>query len=219
MKEWLENQYGKLVLLAMVLGFSFGIGFILGGSDKPFQVRKLEAEETFQKLHEKEKNFEEIRKQIKLTYYKELLKRPKTKPTENAKSDIEAVLQTESESNQDQNSVKMVNPPSTKRLAEAIANVLGTDTPESVHEVIKKTLPSSTGSAYAVQIASFPNREQAERLLKEMLTKGFDNVRLLQAEIPGRGVVYRVRLHGFQTREEAENYHIKNKLEGIILAQ
>ena len=103
-------------------------------------------------------------------------------------------------------------------MAEALAHVLGDETPSSVKKVVKEALPSGTGSAFAIQLASFPNRDNATELVNRLQKKGH-RAKLVQADIPEKGQVFRVRIHGFKTREEADAYRTQNGLEGIVVAQ
>ncbi len=61
-----------------------------------------------------------------------------------------------------------------------------------------------------LQIASYKEMEQANRLLAKLTGRGYSDVRLLKSDIPGKGVYFRVRLGHFATREQAEK--IRKKL-------
>jgi cell division septation protein DedD len=57
--------------------------------------------------------------------------------------------------------------------------------------------------AYAVQVAATPSRAEADKLaarLKEYAP------RIEEAEVPGKGRIYRVRLGSFGTKPEAEKF-------------
>lgn len=112
--------------------------------------------------------------------------------------------------------------PSSDRMVKALEKALGNETPDSISNSAKAQLPTHTGSAFAVQVASLPDRKVAEELAKKLNLRGYDT-RLVQADIPGRGIVYRVRIHGFDTRQAAEETRAivaKNeRLDAITVAQ
>jgi cell division septation protein DedD len=112
--------------------------------------------------------------------------------------------------------------PSADRLAKALEKVLGKETPDLVASAAKVKLPTQTGSPFAVQVASLPDRKVAEQLVNRLSLKGYP-ARLVQADIPGRGLVYRVRVHGYKTRQLADEARAeiskREKLEAITVAQ
>lgn len=57
---------------------------------------------------------------------------------------------------------------------------------------------------YVVQISSWKNKTKAEQEVARYLKKGFQTF-LTQAEIPGKGIWYRVRVGYFNSMEEAES--------------
>lgn len=115
----------------------------------------------------------------------------------------------------------VVNQPSRSTVAEALARVLGAETPEVV-KVAATTIPTSTGSAYAVQVSSFVEYQDAVDAMKKLTAKGYD-ARIVQGELSGQYTVYRVRLHGFNDLAEAET--AKDKFEqnenskALVIAQ
>jgi cell division protein FtsN len=62
---------------------------------------------------------------------------------------------------------------------------------------------------YTIQVGSFQDRESAERLALELESKGFDAY-VEKAQIPGRGVWYRVRVGTFETKAEAQAWAERN---------
>lgn len=85
------------------------------------------------------------------------------------------------------------------------------EVPEEPAPVIQ-TAPAAQ---YSVQIGSYPNVDEAHALVDQWKAKGYP-VFLTSAEIPNRGRWYRVRLGGFETKEEAQTYLAKLKnLENI----
>ncbi len=183
----------KLVGFAICLGLTFGVGFWVG------RVTELlpEVDKKTDSIALREKVLKDIQKRLELTYYSELIKKPESTPEpEPAQTPVL----------------------SEDKIAQALAKVLGSETPDSVKTVIQDSLPVATGSAYAVQVASLPDREAAQDLVKRLEKKGHA-AKLVQAEIPGKGKVYRVRIHGFATRQEADAYREQRGLEGITVAQ
>lgn len=201
----------KLVLFFAGLGVMFGVGFLVGRvtdwvptMDKSTDTVQL-----------KETALKEVKKRLELTYYSELIK----KPEEAAEPEPEPVTQTTQTTQIPAAPVETTSTKATPdKMAQALAKVLGSETPNSVKTAIKDTLPSGTGSAFAIQVASLPNREGALELVKRLEKKGYA-AKLVQAELPGRGKVYRVRIHGFSTREEADAYRIQKGIEGITVGQ
>src|SRR3989338_6787999 len=175
----------RLIFFAMSLGLLFGVGFWVG------RVTDIlpEVDKNIDTVATREKILKDVQKRLNLTYYSELIKRPESPP--------------ESEP------VAAPEPPTSKsspdKIAQALEKVLGSETPSAVKNAIQETLPSGTGSAFAVQVASLPSRKAAEELAKRFSTQGHA-AQVVQAELPGRDKVYRVRIHGFSTRQEADAY-------------
>lgn len=63
---------------------------------------------------------------------------------------------------------------------------------------------------YTIQVGSFNNSDEAHMMVNHWKGKGYPAY-LLSADIPGKGRWYRVRLGGFETREEADVYMDKFK--------
>lgn len=179
----------------VLLGLMFGLGFWVG------RVTDIlpEIDKQTDSIALREKILKDVQKHLDLTYYSELIKKPEVVPE--PEPEVEPIVKS-----------------SPDKIAQALAKVLGSETPDAVKNVIKQTLPVATGSAFAVQIASLPNREAALDLVKRLEKKGHA-AQLVQAEIPGKGKVYRVRIHGFKTRQEADTYREQRGLEGITVAQ
>ena len=191
------------MIKAILLGLMFGLGFWVGRvTDVLPQVDK-----NTDSIALREKILKDVQQRLDLTYYSELIKKPEVVP--------EPQIQVEPESEPEPEPVSKSTP---DKIAQALAKVLGNETPDSVKTVIKQTLPVATGSAFAVQVASLPNREAAQDLVKRLEKKGHA-AKLVQAEILGKGKVYRVRIHGFKTRQEADSYRDQHGIEGITVAQ
>lgn len=69
--------------------------------------------------------------------------------------------------------------------------------------------PAKKELRYTIQIASFQDRESAERLALELESRGLDAY-VEKTTIPRRGVWYRVRVGSFATKEEARSWAEKN---------
>lgn len=69
----------------------------------------------------------------------------------------------------------------------------------------------SDGSKYVIQLSSWRKKDVAEKLVSDKKSEGH-NAFLMKAELPGRGVWYRVRVGYFDTLEEAQNYKRTNNL-------
>lgn len=187
------------MIKVILLGLMFGLGFWVGRVTDVLP----EVDRNTDSIALREKILKDVQKRLDLTYYSELIKKPEVAP--------EPQIQVESEP-------EPVSKSTPDKIAQALAKVLGNETPDSVKTVIKQTLPVATGSAFAVQVASLPSREAAQSLVKRLEKKGHA-AKLVQAEIPGKGKVYRVRIHGFQTRQEADSYREQHGIEGITVAQ
>ena len=68
--------------------------------------------------------------------------------------------------------------------------------------------------AYTINIASFRQRENAERYVTELKQMGVDAFDW-EIDLPGKGTWYRVSVGGFSTRREAEDYASGLKQKGI----
>jgi cell division septation protein DedD len=217
----LGSEYGRALTWAVLLGVVFGFGFVAGrlASPKNLAASKV-AKNTLEVLDENEKQYEEVQKKLKLTYYSELLAQPKTQPTETfvPPTTPASLPEVSAEENAPKPSSVPEEKPSSARMAKALATVLGGETPEPVKETIRQSLPSSTGSAFAIQIAALPDREKAEVIMRQLKAQGHP-AQLVQADVPGKGVVYRIRLHGFKSREEADAYRSAKGLEGMTVDQ
>ncbi|MDO8526255.1 MAG: SPOR domain-containing protein [Deltaproteobacteria bacterium] len=72
-------------------------------------------------------------------------------------------------------------------------------------EPVVQTAPTAP---FSVQVGSYPNADEAHTMVDYWKKKG-EKAWLVSADIPGRGRWYRVRLGGFQNKEEASSY-LKN---------
>jgi cell division septation protein DedD len=65
------------------------------------------------------------------------------------------------------------------------------------------------GILYSVQVASSPNREDSERLVRKFGERGHQAY-IMTADLGQKGIWYRVRVGNLATREDAE--FLKNEL-------
>jgi len=63
----------------------------------------------------------------------------------------------------------------------------------------------------SLQVAAYSDRAQAVALVKNLSESGYDNPRICEKEVPGKGTYYRVRVGPFTSREEASR--VKEGLE------
>jgi len=64
---------------------------------------------------------------------------------------------------------------------------------------------SAQNARYSVQVGSYPDMAEGTRVVEKWKTKGYPAY-LMIADIPDRGRWYRVRIGGFESREEATRY-------------
>lgn len=73
---------------------------------------------------------------------------------------------------------------------------------------------------FVVQLASFPNREEADAFSKRVRAAGL-SPRIVEAEIPGKGTYYRVRIGSFDSRDEAvrflDDLRREGRFDGIVM--
>jgi DedD protein len=62
--------------------------------------------------------------------------------------------------------------------------------------------PDGKGERFTLQLSAFPDRGEAEAFLKKMQAAGYKPL-IVQSDVPGRGVYYRVRVGDFASRKAA----------------
>ncbi len=75
----------------------------------------------------------------------------------------------------------------------------------------------TTGSLFTLQLSSFQDRAEAERFIQNLRVSGMKPF-IITANIPGRGIWYRVRLGEFKSWEEAAQAKEKIEKEQKIIA-
>lgn len=81
-----------------------------------------------------------------------------------------------------------------EKLAAAINKVLGEQ---------KKDATTTDNRRYAVQLASTPKKDSAAREAADFIARGVP-AKVVAAEVPGKGTMYRVRVSGLATRAAAD---------------
>lgn len=66
------------------------------------------------------------------------------------------------------------------------------------------------GTGYVVQVSSWKAKSKADEEVARLKRKGFDAF-ITSAEIPGRGIWFRVKVKGFSSLQAAENFASQNK--------
>lgn len=81
--------------------------------------------------------------------------------------------------------------------------------PQAAAEAPSKPAPviqtNPTPARYSIQVGSYTNVDEAHAMVGSWKTRGYQAF-LVSADIPGKGRWYRVRLGGFNTKEEAQSY-------------
>jgi len=62
---------------------------------------------------------------------------------------------------------------------------------------------SGKGGAFALQVASLPSRDAAEKTLKRLEKKGLEPY-VVEADVPGKGRYYRVKIGSYASKSEAD---------------
>ncbi|MEM7403363.1 MAG: SPOR domain-containing protein [Myxococcota bacterium] len=116
-----------------------------------------------------------------------------------------------------------INPPNpisdkhllTDNLVQALQQALGKSAPATIKQLQPTTpLPFSTGSPWAIQVATRSSYALAQQLRQQLVAKGHD-ARVLQGVNPHTDELeYYVRLHGFATQQQAQKYR-KQKLQTL----
>src|SRR5579875_339443 len=86
-----------------------------------------------------------------------------------------------------------------------VSESIKTEAKKTIKKDIAVTPTVETPGKYTVQIGSYQKEEEAKRIMKSLMSKGYPAF-IKAAEIPGKGTWYRIRIGTFKTREEAELY-------------
>jgi cell division septation protein DedD len=78
-------------------------------------------------------------------------------------------------------------------------------TPAAAHPAPKVPDATSAAGAFTLQLGASPNRDDAERQASRLREKGYAPY-IVTAEVPGKGIWYRVRMGSFPTKDAATRY-------------
>ena len=80
-----------------------------------------------------------------------------------------------------------------------------TDTSKEAKADVTPSAPAGHDGGYQLQVSSFRSREEADGFANELRTRGHKSY-VLEAQVPGRGTWYRVRVGPFATQHAASSY-------------
>lgn len=209
MKAFIDTITGNYSLrFAAFVGLAFSVGYLVGQFGESKTVVLESRPTTLAELDEQVASFENAFKHHKLKYYDVLHKKPQLPKVAKAQ-EKEPVAETLVEPKKMQAKAIPEQVASEDVLAQALSKVLGSSAPTPVAEKSKKILPQTTGSAFAIQLASFKTRPQADMLAEKMSSKGH-KASVVWGELDDKTLVYRVRIHGFNSKDNAIDYLAKH---------
>ena len=194
-----------LLTWIFVLGILVGRGFLPGTADLKSQVKKL------QEMVGKNEEYKDIQsadqeKDPELAFYENL----------NSKKDEAKRANLPEKKEETPGEITLYKDPPEKKTTGAMKEEPVTDVvqekvtaqkeaPAKTEEVKVKPPPAKDGSQqYTVQIASLPEKEKAEKLIKSLVDQGYDAY-YYQVEVKGK-TYYRVRCGRFDDRKSAIEY-------------
>ena len=99
-------------------------------------------------------------------------------------------------------------PPDESKSAEKPKpSALAADIKPQAPSTPKATAPESVPSEkteYVVHVASLKDREKALQVHKTVATMGYPSARVIRANVPGKGIWYRIMVPGFPSKEKAQ---------------
>lgn len=200
-------------MVATLLGLTFGLGFVLGDvfSSEESAVA-LQGPKTLAELDTQFAETSQKYAHHKLAYYDRLHKKPAVAPIKPPSPPLPAGLPPVDPLPQvEREKMHAIQEPESKStIAEALSNVLGDSAPSPVKVENQKLLPTSTGSPYAIQVGSFFEKDQAQRLSQKLLKNGHAS-KIVRGELDDDRVVFRVRIHGFEDKTAAVDYLVRNQ--------
>ncbi len=63
---------------------------------------------------------------------------------------------------------------------------------------------ATKSGAFCLQVSSMPSQADADKVVAKLANKGFPGAVVAEAEVPGKGRMFRVRLGSYESRAEAE---------------
>ena len=128
-------------------------------------------------------------------------------PAEAKKPDAEPAARAKNE-DRDEDEGDVVTAPKPEQLAAALSKVLGQKAASTA---------AVDDRRYAVQLASTPKKDAASSIAAGFVQKGFA-AKVVVAEVPGKGTMYRVRVNGFATRAAADG--VKARIgQGLVVTE
>lgn len=97
---------------------------------------------------------------------------------------------------------KPVPPPAPPPVPPAAPKESGSTVAAAFEKVAARPAPTA---GFALQVSSFPERSAAEKFAAGLEAKGYEPF-VVEADVPGKGRYYRVKIGSFQTRSEADAY-------------
>lgn len=90
---------------------------------------------------------------------------------------------------------------------------------EAIARAQKPTAPVPSHGNYTLQLAAQQSRAEADRFAQNLKAKGYAPY-IVEAEVPGKGTWYRIRLGRFPSKDSAQNYlkdfRRETQLEGFV---
>ncbi len=234
-----SSSLPRALVVAVGVGLAFGAGVVVGAPDHGGATGGAvdERSDPVVAAAVRTKLYEERMKGVQLTWPKELTSfdpvlpaPPKSTPTKTTKplseeassspivdkavvaATAEPVVVAKAAVVEEDAGVKdddVVNAPDPKRLDDAISKVLGEQKKSPTQE-------TSTEKRYALQLASTGTAASAKVLADSWTQKGV-KAGVVEAEVAGKGTMYRVRVAGIASRAAADA--LKAKLgQGLVVA-
>jgi cell division septation protein DedD len=60
------------------------------------------------------------------------------------------------------------------------------------------------GQNFSLQVAAYGDRSQADSLVKKLIGQGYENPHIVEREVPGKGIFYRVRVGPYSSKPQAD---------------
>lgn len=206
-RELVSVALGLLVVLGLVfyLGVAVGKDLGRGQAPAPTSLDALDAVAEAPEVKPEELTFPEVLTEPELVVEEEPEPRAEVAPREAAREVAQA--------------------PEAAKKAEAPAKAK-TPEPAAAQEreaAAPAVAPEVSGDSplFVVQVASFPNKQEADAMVKSLRERNL-SASVVEAEIPGRGIYYRVRVGRFSDRDAAKRYQEdllrETGLEGFVVA-
>ncbi len=97
-----------------------------------------------------------------------------------------------------------------------------TERRQGIAAAFEKVAPKAAapkGDGFALQVSSFPDRQSAEKFASTLTAKGYAPF-VVEADVPGKGRYFRVKVGSFDTRGEAdaflESFRARTSLQAFV---